>query len=67
MKLDTHLPYDYDARLHKPQIKFNIRKTWSLTLKDECRLSVSENWVWRKIFGSERDEATGEWRTLIIS
>jgi len=25
---------------------------------------VSENWVLRRIFGSKRDEVTGEWRKL---
>jgi hypothetical protein len=30
--------------------------TWSLTLREECRL--------RRIFGPKRDEVTGEWRKL---
>jgi hypothetical protein len=38
-------------------------ETWSCTLKEECRLRVSENLVSR-IFGPERDEVTGEWRRL---
>jgi hypothetical protein len=40
------------------------RKTWSLTLREERRLRVSENRVSRRIFGSKRDEVTGEWRKL---
>jgi hypothetical protein len=39
-------------------------ETWSLTLKEEHRLSVIENRVLRKIFGPKRDEVTGEWRKL---
>jgi hypothetical protein len=37
-------------------------ETCSLTLKEEHRLRVFENWLLRKIFGPERDEVTGEWR-----
>ena len=39
-------------------------ETWSLTLRDERRLRVFENWVLRKVFGPKRDEVTGEWRKL---
>ena len=39
-------------------------ETWSLTLREECRVKVFENRVLRKIFGSKRDEVTGEWRKL---
>jgi len=35
-------------------------ETWSLTLREEHRLRVFENWVLRRIFGSKRDEVTGE-------
>jgi hypothetical protein len=38
-------------------------ETWSLILKEECRLRVFENRVLR-IFGPKRDEVTGEWRRL---
>ena len=37
---------------------------WSLTFREERRLSVFENRVLRKIFGPRRDEVTGEWRKL---
>jgi hypothetical protein len=30
-------------------------ETWSLTLREECRLRVFENRVLRRIFGPERD------------
>jgi len=37
-------------------------ETWSLTLREEHRLRVFENRVLRRVFGSKRDEVTGEWR-----
>jgi hypothetical protein len=39
-------------------------ETWSLTLREERRLRVSENRVLRRIFGTKRDEVTREWRKL---
>jgi len=39
-------------------------ETWSLTLREERRLRVFDNRVLRRIFGSKRDEVTGEWRKL---
>jgi len=39
-------------------------ETWSLTLKEECRLRVFENRVLKRMCGSKRDEVTGEWRKL---
>ena len=39
-------------------------ETWSLTLREEHRLRVFKNRVLRRIFGSERDGVTGEWRKL---
>ena len=39
-------------------------ETWSLTLREERRLRVFENRVLRRIFGTGRDEVTGEWRKL---
>ena len=39
-------------------------ETWSLKLRDECRLMVFKNRVLRRIFGPRRDEVTGEWRKL---
>jgi len=37
---------------------------WSLTLREEHRLRVSENRVLWRIFRPKRDEVTGEWRKL---
>jgi len=39
-------------------------ETWSLTLREEHRLWVSENRVLRRVFGPRRDEVTGELRKL---
>jgi len=39
-------------------------ETWSQTLREERRLRVFENRVLRRLFGSKRDEVTGEWRKL---
>ena len=39
-------------------------ETWSLTLREERRLSVLEKRVLMRIFGPKRDEVTGEWRKL---
>jgi hypothetical protein len=37
--------------------------TWSLTLREKCRLRTFESRVLR-IFGPKRDEVTGGWRKL---
>jgi hypothetical protein len=39
-------------------------ETWSLTLREEHRFRVFENRVLGRIFGSKRDEVTGECRKL---
>ena len=39
-------------------------ETWSLKLRKERRLRVFENRALRRIFGSKREEVTGEWREL---
>ena len=38
-------------------------KTWSLTLREECRLRVFANRILRRIFGPNNDE-NGEWGKL---
>jgi hypothetical protein len=35
-----------------------------LTLREECRLSMFENRVQRRILGPKRDKVTGEWKKL---
>jgi hypothetical protein len=39
-------------------------ETWSLTLREECRLRVFKNRVLRRILGPKRNEVTGDWRRL---
>jgi hypothetical protein len=39
-------------------------ESWSLTLREECRLRVFENKALRRMFGPKRDEVAGEWRRL---
>jgi hypothetical protein len=39
-------------------------ETWTLTLREERRLRVFENRVLRRVFGTKKDEVTGEWRRL---
>jgi len=39
-------------------------ETWSLSLREECKLRVFEERVLRRIFGSRRDEVIGEQRKL---
>jgi hypothetical protein len=39
-------------------------ETWSLTLREESRLSMLENRVLRMILGPTTDEVTGKWRKL---
>jgi hypothetical protein len=38
--------------------------TWSLTVRQERGLRVSENRVLRRVFGPKSDEVTGDWRKL---
>ena len=38
-------------------------ETWSLTLREECRIRLFENRILRPIFGPKRD-TNGEWRRL---
>ena len=53
---------DHDIQHYKFACCFSGCKIWSLALKEDHRLKVSENRVLRKIFGSKRDKVTGEWR-----
>jgi len=41
-------------------------ETWSLTLREECRLRLFENMMLRRILGPRMDEVTGEWRNYIM-
>jgi hypothetical protein len=39
-------------------------ETWSLILREECRLRIFEERMLRRIFGPKMDEVTGDWRRL---
>jgi uncharacterized membrane protein len=39
-------------------------ETWLITLREEHRLRVFENMVFRRIFGPQRDKVMEEWRKL---
>jgi hypothetical protein len=43
---------------------FDEYENCSLELREEHRLSVFENKVLKRIFGSNRDKVTGTWRKL---
>ena len=47
-------------------VVMNGCETWSLTLREERRLRVSENRVLRRIFGLKRDEVTGSGENYIM-
>jgi hypothetical protein len=61
------LPKNVKIKLHSTTILPVVlyeRETWSLTLREECRLRIFESRVLRRIFGPKRDKVTGEWRRL---
>ena len=41
-------------------------ESWSLTLREERKLRVFENRVLRRVFGSKRDEVTGNGENYIM-
>jgi len=53
----------YQENLFLPVVLYGC-EIWSLTLREERKLRMSENMVLRRIFASRRDEVTGEWRRL---
>jgi len=55
---------DYDIQNYNFACFLYGCETWSLTLREERKLSVFENLVLRRIFGPRRDEVTGKWRRL---
>jgi hypothetical protein len=64
--LSSCLLYKNKVKIYKtlifPVVLYGC-ETWSLTLREENRLRVSENRVFTRIFGPKRDEETG-WRKL---
>jgi len=57
------LSKNFKIKIYRTVVLYGC-ETWSLTLREERRLRVFENRVVRKVFGSKRDEVTGEWRKL---
>jgi hypothetical protein len=41
-------------------------ENWSFIIREECRQSVFENWVLRRIFGPRRDGVTGSGKDYIM-
>ena len=60
-RLSKNLKIKIDRTIILPLVLYGC-ETWSLTLKEEHRLRVSENRVLRRIIGPKRDGVTGEWR-----
>jgi hypothetical protein len=61
--LSRNVKVKYAKTIILPVVLYGC-ETWSLTLREENRLRVFENRVLRRIFGTKRDEVTGEWRKL---
>jgi len=61
------LSKDFKFKIHRtiilPVVLYRC-VTWSLTLREECRLRVFKNRVLRIIFGPKRKKVTEEWRKL---
>ena len=54
-----HAPLSGFHTINLPIVLYGC-ETWSLTLRDERKLSVFENMALRRIFGPMRVEVTGE-------
>jgi len=50
--------------MHVQHVVLYRCETWSLTLREECRLRVFKNRVLRRIIGPKMVAVTGEWRRL---
>ena len=61
--LSKNLKFTTYRTLNLPVVLYGC-ESWSLSLREERRLRVFENMVLRRVFGSKRDEVTGEWRKL---
>jgi len=57
--LSKHLKIKEQRNTILPVVLYGC-ETWSLTLREERRLGMSENRVLRRIFGPKRNEVTGE-------
>jgi hypothetical protein len=61
--LSKHLKIKIHRNKISPVVLYGC-ETWSLTLREECRLRVFENRALRRIFEPKRNEVTGEWKKL---
>jgi len=59
LSLQIFSKYIFSVSIILPVVLYGC-ETWSLTLREEGRLSVFENRVLRRIFGPRRDGAKGE-------
>jgi len=57
---------DYNIQKFNFTYCLYVCETWSLKLREECRLRKSENSVLRKIFGHKWDKVTSGWSRLHI-
>jgi hypothetical protein len=57
--LSKNIKIIIDKRIILPVVIYGC-ETWSLALREEGILMVSENRVVRRIFGPKRDEVTGD-------
>jgi len=60
-------PKNLKIKVHRTTISLVVLyvcETWSLTLREECRLRVFKNRVLRRISGPRGDVVNKEWRKL---
>jgi hypothetical protein len=66
---DCIVPNIFKSSRHMLSHKYTVHcqcngAVWSLTVREEHKLSVFENRVLRRIFGPKRDGVTGGWKKL---
>jgi hypothetical protein len=59
-RIEVPVKRTFRSRWNSRQVVLYGSETWSLILREECKLRVFENGVLRRIFGPKRDEVTGE-------
>jgi len=66
--LSSHfLSKNFKSKIHKTIILLVVLyvcETWSLTLREEYRLTVFKNRMLRRIFVTKREEVAGGWKKL---
>jgi hypothetical protein len=61
--LSKHLKMKIYRTIILPVVLYGC-EAWSLTLREDRRLTLFENRMLRREFGPKRDKVTGEWRKL---